>query len=333
MKIVYNYIAIFSLLLTLFACSNPLKEKVSFDVRVDERHLVDGDITIKAGMPLVFYFDGDPNFITYYSGEPGAEYAKRDQIESSKDDITSQLTFDIHALYGDCKGTLSILMSTDFSGLSRNFDTDKENVESHNWTDITELCNLPEKVGVNNKVSVSVPLDEYLGEKITVAMHYHPTYTGTGAQSKWIFTDLKIVNTDKKTQIPSEFGATNMGFLPLYLTLPKGVTNHYEFNTTSTDKEGMWNFSKMVDNKTFDVHSSGKGTTIEQNSWLISQALKTNARMPDKGLSIKNMQVYLDDYTHIYTTPGEYEATFIATNSNIDYNSRIVKTLKIIVTD
>lgn len=333
MKYIYNYIAVFCLFTTLIACSNPLKDKVSFDVNVDKNHLSDGEIVVKTGETLQFNFDGNPDFITFYSGEPGAEYAKREQTESSKEDITSSLEFDLHALYGNCEGTLSILLSTSFTGLVKDFDIDKKNVQEHEWLDISDKCDIPVKVGDKNKVSVKVPLNDYLDKELTIALHYHPTYTGNLAQSKWIFKDFKIVNTDKKTKVKSDFGVSNMGFLPLYLNLPNGVTDHYEFNTTGKDREGMWNFSQQVSSKTFDVHSTGKSVNIEQESWLISQSLKTNAREPDKGLSIKNIQVYLDNYTHTYSTAGEYDVTFIATNSNYDHSSRIVKTLKVIVKD
>lgn len=333
MKNIYKNIIVACLFGTLWACSNPLDEKVDFGVDVEATHKVDGNITVKRGEPLAFKIVGDPNFITFYSGEAGSEYAKREQTESSKEDINSSLKFTLYGDYGIPEGSLSVYLSKTFSGLTKDFEVDRENIANHEWIDITEACNIPTKTGKNNGSDVEISLEEYLDGEMTIAVHYHPTYTGTSAQTKWIFKDFRIENVDKKSGEIADFGVSNMGFTPVYITLPEEVTDHYEFNTSGRNKSGMWNFSKLVDKGVFDVHSSGSKVPFAQDSWLISKSLKTNARIPDKGLAIKNLQIYMDEYVHTYNKVGTYDVTFIATNSNYKHTSRIVKHLKVLVTD
>ena len=70
--------------LCLVSCDKELKEETAMEVGVvtDNNVSFNGNtVTVKKGSPVTFSFNGDPDFITFFSGEIGHEYKHRNRTE------------------------------------------------------------------------------------------------------------------------------------------------------------------------------------------------------------------------------------------------------------
>ena len=78
MKIIYKSLMTIAFAgLSLASCDKELKEETAMEVGVvtDSNVSFDGKtVTVKKGNPVTFSFDGDPDFISFFSGEIGHEY-------------------------------------------------------------------------------------------------------------------------------------------------------------------------------------------------------------------------------------------------------------------
>ena len=78
----YKLIAICIASLFFGACSDGLDEAVGLHVKVatNENVSFDGQIiTAKKGTPIEFILSGDPDFLTFFSGEAGSKYEYRER--------------------------------------------------------------------------------------------------------------------------------------------------------------------------------------------------------------------------------------------------------------
>ena len=86
---------------------------VSVTVATNENVRYEGNIlTVKKGTPVEFLFHGDPDYISFFSGEIGHQYIYRDRKEISVEDIVScDFKFSIWAQYGvanSCKDQFDV---------------------------------------------------------------------------------------------------------------------------------------------------------------------------------------------------------------------------------
>lgn len=132
----YKLIAICIASLFFGACSDGLDEAVGLHVKVatNENVSFDGQIiTAKKGTPIEFILSGDPDFLTFFSGEAGSkyEYRERETIDPSQIK-SSMLNFSIWFQYGNPSTTLEkhVYISDEFTGLYKdNFEADSLLVE------------------------------------------------------------------------------------------------------------------------------------------------------------------------------------------------------------
>ena len=95
---------LYILLLSTLAFSSCTKEmtegldEVNVSVVTSENVTAEGSIiTVKKGTPVEFSFAGEPDFITFYSGELGHQYIYRQRVENEESDIvSSKLKFNIY---------------------------------------------------------------------------------------------------------------------------------------------------------------------------------------------------------------------------------------------
>jgi len=316
------------------SCDNRLDQDVELDVTVySEGSYKEGDvIVVKKSTDIIFNFTGDPDFLTFYSGENGHEYSKRNLTESPVDQITSRLEFYTKNQYGNAAtvaGSLRAYLSTEFTGMVKNDKkADSTAIENTNWINITEEGKIPNTINTTSPVA-SIPLDEYLGQRLTIAFEYHTT-NNSAAQPVWEIYDLKVVNTLKDDGSESQILASRMGFTPLDMY----VNGNAAYNTVSNNTSGVWNLSNIAaaSSPRMRIHSSSAGAVLNRD-WLVSNPFVINARTPDSGVGIKNITARLDQYTYKYDKEGTYEVTFIATNSNFESTSEVVRTIYIKVVD
>lgn len=305
----------------LWSCEDALKQPVKFNVTAStDEGTISGDaFVVDSGKTITFNFTGDPDFITFYSGESGHEYVKRNLVETPAEEITSTLKFNAKPQYGIIEGTLKVYLSTTFEGL-RGYDklTDSLAVIKNQWTDISASCNLPTLN--NGTVDVALPLNDYMGKKLTVAFQYI-TNQNTSTQPTWIISGLQIENTLKSSGAVSAIKASNMGFQALDML---ALTAPYK----NTGGSGIWNLSNIATE--IRIQSSPSGSSINDD-WVISNPLIINSRLTDKGVAIKKMSMDLDAYNYTFNKKGKYIVTFLAKNANFESSNELIRQFEITV--
>ena len=324
-------IAFFSLFLV--SCDKELKEDTQLNVSVatDNNVSFDGKtVTVKAGTPVTFNFDGDPDFITFFSGEIGSEYRYKDRTEMKPEDIVNcSLSFDIWADTGTpatMQEAVSILISDNFKGLTKNYETDVQTVSNFQWTTLTASTEMPapnkdEKLGTKE---FNCDLSSYLGKEITVALHFK-TIDNSNTMPRVYFKNMQLNldfnNNQGSINLASTFGFTplNIGYDLSELTeaqLAKVKDEHY--GAVDGGVPGFW---KINVPSNIMVMGGTKGQSLK-NTWLISKAILLNGSCnPDAGANIKNITQTLKSHNFTYKKTGTYTATFVAKNANYVHES------------
>lgn len=321
--------------LAFTACENEFNEDVQLNVNVAAENGVSFDgktITVKAGTPVNFRLAGDPDYLTFFSGEAGKEYKNRERVTVDESEIeSSKLMFSLQGQYGKPANILTMYISEDFPGLAKNdFKADSVLVETHNWNTLIAANEFPTAA---TTTPYELDMTPYMGKRIAIAICYRGQ-DNTAAQSRFYFKNMQILNTMKNGQ-QSTFAAASFGFTPvnmcqaLNFTDQKGMTSNREYGTMTNNTSGIWNF---VNTNNFFIHSSNAKTDLKY-SWLVSNLLVVNACSPDDGTALKNVSQSLDSYQYTYSEPGTYTATFVASNFNFKKESQVVKEYQVVVTE
>ena len=317
------------------SCENELKEKASLHVSVVQNTnvAVQGDtIVVKKGSPITFLLNGDPDFITFFSGEAGKKYEYRHRTTIDAAEIaSSKLTFSVWAQYGNSStipGVLSIYQSENFPGLQKNkFAEDSVLVENTAWQELIEQSQLPQAAG--NAASAQlyeVDMLPYLGKRLTIAIKYKGV-SNVAAQPRINFVGMKIVNR-MKDGTTTTLNASNLGFTAvnmchrLQLNDQKNMTTDRAYGTVTSNISGIWNL-KDASHGNFFIHSSNANTALKY-SWLVSDYVLVNACSPDAGTNISTIHQTLSSYEYTYTKKGVYTATFLGVNGNYEQESSAI---------
>lgn len=321
--------------LALVSCENELSQDVELGVNVvaSEGVSFDGQtITVKSGTPVRFNFSGDPDFLTFFSGEDGKKYEYRERITIDEDEVeSSTLDFSITTQYGRPANILSIYIADDFPGLDkRNFESDSVLVEQQVWQELIPQAELPQSAGTRN---YSVDMKPYLGKRVAIAICYRGQ-DNSQAQSRFTFSNMQIINQLTSGQQTS-LAANSFGFTPINmlnkhnLRDQTGMTANRPYGTVTNNTAGIWNFRDM---NAFFIHSSNGNTDLKY-SWIVSNLLVANSCTPDAGTNIKTISLGLNTYSYTYAQPGTYTATFVATNGNYKQTKSVVREYKVVVTE
>ena len=358
--------------LCLVACDKELKEDTHMDISVETNDHVSFDgktVTVKKGSPVTFSFNGDPDFISFFSGEIGNEYKYRNRTEMQIEDVTKcEIDFRVWYSYGNAttiKNSTFAMISDQFEGLKKvSVEEDKQAIENCEWVDLIDQNKLPTKANSGGEAlagsaTFNHDLTSYLGKKITVALHFNPK-ANSATMPQPNFMDMQInlsFNNGKTTTIL----AKDFEFSPLNLVynlddLNKNSGHIQKLKTTLGNKdltlEELKNetYTKQISYLTIDGHipyfwkvtvpkqiliAGGPANYTMADSWLISAPLLLNGSCePDKGTSIKNISQSLDVYAYTYEEPGTYTATFVANNANyVHQGGQVVRELTIKVVE
>lgn len=320
---------------TFASCENEFTKDAELHVNVATNEGVSFDgqtITVKKGTPVEFLFSGDPDFLTFFSGEPGSEYRYKERITVNADEIeSSTLKFDLAPQYGKPANILTMFTSEDFPGLEKNnFAADSVLVEQHEWKTLIPAEDFP---AILKDQSYSIDMKPYMGQRIAIAIRYQGQDI-KNTQTKFTFKNMQIVNKMSNGQ-ETALSAVSFGFTPINmlhrhnLSDQKGMTANRAYGTVTNNTSGIWN---AKDWNAFFIHSSNANTSLKY-SWLVSNLFVVNACSPDKGIGLKNVTQSLDFYKHTYNEAGTYTATFVGTNGNYKQESSVVREYKVVVTD
>lgn len=349
-----NILSVGFLLTLVASCDKPLETNLdSADVTVllNENVVAEGNvIKVKKGTPITFNIIGEPDYVSFFSGETGHNYSYKDRAYIDMDQIkSSELTFGINLLWGNASNIFKILYSTEFSGMLKNdFYNDSLALEKAQWTELIPQADLPQVAGTTGDedkwVDFKVDMKQFFGQNITLAIRYEGL-DATQTQSKLTFKDMKITNKMANGDV-IVVDASQFGFTPINLNykdatkdqinaLPSSLKlkaqedlDVLQYATVTNGAAGFWRTDQIGTGKFWMNSADPKNNKMPMTySWIVSEHLAVNACEPDAGVSVKNMSTVVDKFEYTYNEVGTYKATFSMHNANYKYSEEKLRTI------
>lgn len=301
-----------TILLAATACNKRITVNgpTGFSINVNNQRSISGDtLYFNLGDTVKFTMNGNVDNITFYSGEPGHQYAFAQRTSVSK--AIPQMSFTSATNQSTQANTLKILA---INQLNIN---DSAAVVTAPWTDITSRAQLAvDAAAVNSGIIDLSDLASGANDSLFVAFRYSGV-TGS-LQRTWTITGLNI-----------------------YSLLPDSTSNTLLTLSSSANYwkvlGNIWNpaNAKWTPSATQLQVSGGNQAAPADTSWIISPPLYVGAVNPDKPVVVKFTSSALPAYTvagvtyygynYVYNSPGLYKATFVYFNQSIDDRKAMVR--------
>ncbi len=241
----------------------------------------------QVGDTVHFQFSGNPDFISFYSGEDGNDYAFRKRTNA---DGKPQLQFTSYAQYGAQTNTLQLMVSNNFSGTY-----DAASIGAATWTDVTDKATL--STGADNTASGIVDLSEFLAQKKPIYFAFKYTGTTGSTQKTWTLKNFTL-----------DLLKTNNKVLPITDIASAGWKQ-----VSIKNAAAVWSISSS------QLRIAGGNATADDNEdWVISKLLYLNNVSPDVAVPIKNITQKVEGFDYVFSQPGNYKVVFLAGNASAD---------------
>lgn len=305
----YKFIIHLSLIAAiLYGCKKDALTTPDFEVSVQKA-------TLSTTEDAVFTFTGNPDMITFYSGQPGKEYSKVDRITDP--DAKNQLGFAVK--YNDNFTNSAINQSRNLSVFASNtFNgnwSDSASVRGGNWVDISSRVTWP-VVTSTTAVTSLFDISDFRSPRDTVFIAFRYKSTTSSATSKarsWQMSNFKM-NTIGSNGLVYFNGITTNNVTSANDNRLAG------FNAKSFKGESVKDSLRWTLDATSTFPSGADGYSDED--WMISRAFKMSSIILDRGTYIKKRLDVVNDYRYRFTTPGTYTVTFVAINSTVEGGSK-----------
>lgn len=315
MRIIYLFI----LLGLLISCGKELRvDEPVFDVAVINK-------TAKVGEKVEFNLSGDPDYITFYSGEVGNDYNYKDK-ERKFPTLSMNLSFEsmVRPNGGGTAGycqpdQFRLYVTYDFK-LEGNTQEDTINaIKNTNWNDISDQftwCPLECKSTTPYYPSGNMDVKSLFepGKKLHFAFQYinRPNSTN-GTANIWRFTSFKLSSTVEYIGVTTVLDQNTAGW-SRYFIGDNWVNTNFSNAASVVTMRGLVN------------------TTKEQELWCVSRGIEgsdsTNLGK-EFGITVKSFAGFkTDTYAHVYSKPGTYTVTFVGTNSNVDDRKEVIRQIE-----
>lgn len=314
-KRLYSLLMIAGVLLT--ACNPDSVDSVDFNVVVDNNVK-----EVYVGDPVTFNLYGNPDYIIFYSGEFGNRYADKNRSEVALSSVTFTATIGERCWTGALYKAQQVVfayISEDFSGVYT-----PEAVEAATWTEITGTgdgkLHYPNCATTwDDSATSKIDFSEYKDKPFYLAFRYvlPEDKNASGNQPRVLINPLKI---DKVTVEGEQLQLNN----PQREFAFQFVQN--KGNLTETNNKN----SMPISDISFGFQPQNAIGT-EMDLWAISQRMNLKAVSPNTGVPVKTLNSKILSYSYTYLKPGEYVATFVASNANMWNSENSVKEMKIIV--
>lgn len=300
----------------LASCQKDQPNTPTFDVTVPKT-------TYKVGEAVNFTLNGNPDYITFFSGEQGLNYAN---IQRTSVKGTSKLQFTSARANGTQANSLQLMVSADFAGLGSDSAGTVKNIAAASWTDVTSRATLSTGASTASGV-VDLTDIATAGKPVFLAFKY--SGTAGSIQNKWTISGLTLTNTLPDNTV---YTIANLS--------TSAITN---YGTTTTISPGFAGYrvtggpnwivtagSSLVITGAASVASS----TANAEAWVLSGKVDLFHVAPDTGVPIKETSTRLATnlYSYTFKAPGTYTATFVGADTNISGNNQVVKQITLTIT-
>ncbi len=283
------------------------------------------ELEVCVGDTVRFDFSGKADYITFYSGEPYADYAFREGRTIIPGALNT-LSFESAITEVGQMNQVSIFLSNEFNG---NY-LDYTSLINSDWTDVTSEFALAgsDQVTESNTMDIS----SYIVEEkpLYIAFRYKTkTQTENGKASRWVFSNLKINTYPEGLDDCTMYEIINSGFR---------IVDPFS-RTKAACRSSISQTQLVLQGNFYGKDSDGimQGEDLENEHWVISRALdmKTAKNIgPDRPVSVKGYtQPMPKSYGHAYEKAGEYEAVFVVSCQSLEEKKETVHKVKIVVTE
>lgn len=331
-----KYFTIAALLLACMGCNKNTEVKpVDFDVTSTT---LSGTASSKFALKdtVKFAFAGNPDIITFFSGEVGKRYEFATRTNAAG---TPNLQFSSLRATGTQANSLQVLVSTDFKGvvtntvygtLARDTAATNANIAAASWTDITSRATL--STGATTAVASGVIdlSDLSKGQPVYIAFKYIAT-AGT-IQNKWTISALSVNNVlaDGTTYTIANLNAPTTSFTNYGIaTYAPGWAVSYDLAKNAN--KYAWVFTDKT-SLVITGATTAALATANAEAWAIMGPVDLTRVTPDAGVSLKIISSRLASYQYNYTTTGSFNSVFVASNNTANGTSTIVKTIPLTIT-
>ena len=300
--------SLFLLLAGLSACTKKLSNGSSdFTVTAEST-------SFNAGDTARFSFAGNPDIITFYSGEPGKRFEYRDRVQAEGLPI---LNFSTARANGVQENTLLLMISSDFKGVVRgDTSSTKANITAASWQDITSRATLATSGTALSSGNVDLSDFAEAGKPVYIAFKY--IAEAGSIQPKWTISNFTVKNN---LSDGASYTIANMN------TSTNPYTNYgvstFSPGFASYTLQNNFNWSVSTTSMVITGATSVGAAGAPAEAWLFIGPINLRKVTPDAGLVIKNGGQNMADlnfYT-FYNTPGNYKATFVGGRVSIEETS------------
>ena len=306
------YVLMFFAFIALSACD---KEKnmvaPNFEVTTTKS-------TYKVGETVVFNLSGNPDIISFYSGEVSSDYnfKGKDRVF----DATTALSFQLAKYAGNNPNCAALKYSTDFNGTY-----DIASIRKATWTDISDRFYI-------SSIESDVPVFKYSGEKDISDIFPD---TSTPVYLAWFFTTnqnsnrtrVQMQNFQIRGLVAADDDLSNVkyGFVDCAFKMVQGEG----FLTQSSATQ----YPRVT--STYVYWDGVYANTSFKEGWAITAPLYSAGKLnvgPAVPLGIKAVSdPQLTTYSYIFKEPGTYKVVFVAANSNIYDRKEVVREMEIVI--
>lgn len=275
--------------------------------------------TYKANEIITFNFTGNPDVISFFSGENGKRY---DMLNRESAVGIPKLAFTTVRAQGTQAASLQLMVSSDFPGIGADSASTLTRIGAASWTDITSRATLSTGPSV---ASGSIDLSDFAaaGKPVYLAFKYKAT-AGT-IQNKWTISGLTVTNTlaDGMVYTLANLGAAAIANF--------GVSTIFSPGWVGYRVSGGPNW---VVGSTLIITGAATvpGSTSNAEAWTFSGPINLTKVSGDVGTAIKEASTKLETYNYAFTAAGEYTVTFRAANTNVYGSHDVVKQIKLTIT-
>jgi hypothetical protein len=296
-----HILAILALIITVFyGCGKYDLEEPDFEVVADKT-------TVKVGDSIKFSFTGNPQLLSFYSGQFLNRYAP----EESKQPDDLLLTFTSARTGGSQNNQVDLLVSNDFNGVY-----DINNIMAAKWDTLSS------KVLWGTSSTRTPSGDINLLGRVDV--------------TKPLYIAFRYITRDQ-----NQYGAArNISIYDISLKSNINGTPVTLF-TFSTTQLGMFSYGNKESERSVvatGINFRGNATSELRNEytedWAVSGAITAdpNVAAVDRGISLKLFtESRKENYLFAWSTPGQYRAAFVGETSNVFGRKQQVKFIDITV--
>jgi hypothetical protein len=304
MKKIYPFLILSFFVSLLNACKKEEVQDVSFDVSVDKNlHSLSDSV--------LFNISGNPDVITFYSGEPGHNFDFKDR--TIRTDGVFKFSFQVrcddpNGFVAIANKNFKVLVSNNFTGaystaadLNTAASQDSVNINKATWVDVTSRFSLPSTGTISTFYTVTADLSDIAKTSV------NPLYIAFKCDGNSFGT----------------LGANGItiGSLSLASSYADGTVANYNVAPGGTIST-TWKILKLANalnswaTSTTQLKFTSLPTTDYSEDWAISNGFSPSLAIPDVAVPIKNItNKPVISYKYKFPKVGDYKVVFMASNN------------------